>query len=462
MALKDAVLTRSDAAGEYVFPAGSLPAGNYLILTEAQLGFDLIPGQTLLLLGPGKSVVVDAVHLEENLRGRRPDGTGAWLIPDKPTSGAANSFKLHDEIVINEILYHHMPITADGIYEESPESWIELYNRSAVSVDLTAWTVAGGIDYAFESGTSLGAGEYLVVASDKAGLSQLYPSIRIVGNFTGRLSHKGDKIRLTDPAGNPADARCATSTAAAGPDSADGGGSSLELRDPDADNSEPEAWAASDEERKSELEELHVQDERRGDLRARPLERIPAPGLDAGEALVDDLSVVEAGGRSQGADPERRIRRGRRQVASPRESQPLGNPGRCERAGRKGAPPRRDRRDRAAQPPRDDLRGRRSRHERQGVPDLLQGPVARGSNQLNTRLYFNRSARTTLLDTPSLNGTPGARNSRFAKGIGPTYEDFGHSPVVPNATDAVTVSVTAQDPDGVTACTIFYSWPGAT
>src|SRR5207344_68578 len=49
-----------------------------------------------------------------------------------------------------------------------------------------------------------------------------------------------------------------------------------------------------------------------------------------------------------------------------------------------------------------------------------------GSNQLHTRLYFNRLARVTVLDTPGLNGTPGARNSRFETSVGPTFDRFLH------------------------------------
>jgi len=54
-----------------------------------------------------------------------------------------------------------------------------------------------------------------------------------------------------------------------------------------------------------------------------------------------------------------------------------------------------------------------------------------GNNLLNTRLYFNRVARTTALPIPSRNGTPGAPNSRLAANLGPTFTAFRHEPVVP-------------------------------
>jgi hypothetical protein len=78
-----------------------------------------------------------------------------------------------------------------------------------------------------------------------------------------------------------------------------------------------------------------------------------------------------------------------------------------------------------------------------------------GSRQFHTRLYFNRLARTTLLDVPVLHGTPGSQNTAFTPNIGPTYSDLRHSPVVPAPFEPVTISVRASDPDGVAALTLW-------
>src|SRR5258708_10577421 len=69
-----------------------------------------------------------------------------------------------------------------------------------------------------------------------------------------------------------------------------------------------------------------------------------------------------------------------------------------------------------------------------------------GDNQLNTRLYFNRLGRTTLLPVPALNGTPGAQNSRSAGNIGPTFSGFLHTRVCPKPGQAVTWSGGATAP----------------
>ena len=80
-----------------------------------------------------------------------------------------------------------------------------------------------------------------------------------------------------------------------------------------------------------------------------------------------------------------------------------------------------------------------------------------GSNQLNTRLYFNRLPRTTLIERPISFGTPGATNSQASENIGPNYSGLIHNPPVPAAGSPTTISVKAHDPDGLESLTLFYS-----
>jgi hypothetical protein len=80
-----------------------------------------------------------------------------------------------------------------------------------------------------------------------------------------------------------------------------------------------------------------------------------------------------------------------------------------------------------------------------------------GCSKLNTRLYFNRVAKTTLLEVPSRFGTPGAPNSVSQPNIGPAFAEFIHRPAVPKAADSVQVSVRVSDPDGVKSCKL---WSG--
>src|SRR6185503_17690506 len=119
---------------EFTFSGVTLAAGAFQLVPRATLGFSADPGDRLLLYGPGRSNVLDGVVAKRAPRARLPDATGRWLVPTQLTAGASNAVALHDEIVINEIMYDHRPLPATKA--ESPESWIELFNRSTHSVSL--------------------------------------------------------------------------------------------------------------------------------------------------------------------------------------------------------------------------------------------------------------------------------------------------------------------------------------
>ena len=78
-----------------------------------------------------------------------------------------------------------------------------------------------------------------------------------------------------------------------------------------------------------------------------------------------------------------------------------------------------------------------------------------GSNQLNTRLYFNRLARTTRLALPDHAGTPGAASTVATEELGPAFERLAHDPIIPGVHEPVTVSIGVADPEGVASVTLW-------
>ena len=90
-------------------------------------------------------------------------------------------------------------------YIESSEEWVELYNKSDHAVDLSGWRFDDAIHYDFPQGTTLGAGEYLVVANDPAALAVKFPGVPAIGPFIDGLGNVSDRIALEDPTGNVAD-----------------------------------------------------------------------------------------------------------------------------------------------------------------------------------------------------------------------------------------------------------------
>lgn len=363
----------------------------------------------------------------------------------------------------NDIVFGaELSVVAESVpavpYQESGEEWIELFNRGTNAATLAGWKLGGGIDFHFASNTVIARAGYLVVARDPAVLQAQYPGLSVVGPYTNRLSHRNERIMLEDAAGNPADEVCYVD-GGRWPAEADGHGSSLELRNPFADNSVPEAWAPSDEGRKSSW-------------RTYTYRGIAAPSavgpdgqwrefviglLDAGDILLDDIRVIESPDTSPTSllqngtfdtgtnhwriignhhgeiipDPDQPGNQVLRLVATG-ATEHMSNHGETTLANNA-----------------DVVNGR-------AYEISFRAKWIRGSRQFLTRLYLNRLAKTTILDEPQLAGTPGARNSTYAPNLGPTYADFRHDPPVPAPLALVTVSVLAGDPDGINSILLWW------
>ncbi len=72
-------------------------------------------------------------------------------------------------------------------YQSSPEEWLELYNDGSSAVDMSGWSLAGDIAYTIPQGTTLGAGQYLVIAKDAAYMHSLYPTLNVLGDYQHSL-----------------------------------------------------------------------------------------------------------------------------------------------------------------------------------------------------------------------------------------------------------------------------------
>ncbi|MBE0536058.1 MAG: lamin tail domain-containing protein [Phycisphaerae bacterium] len=349
------------------------------------------------------------------------------------------------------------PQIEDG---ESPEEWIELFNKGDIPIDLSGWKLEDAVDYKFASGTTIGAGEYIVIARDAAALAAKYPDIRIVGAFDGKLSNATERIVLVDNKKNTAD-EVRYYDGDPWPAYADGCNASLELRNPNADNSKAMAWRASDESSRTSWNTYTY--------RAAAAASAVGPDgqwqefilglLDAGEVLLDDISVIE--------DPDgsrvQLIQNGTFESGAAAAWRMLGNHGRSEVI----SDP-----DNAANKVLRFIATGTAGHLHNHAETTLAGGRTivngrqyeisfkakwiAGSNQLNSRLYFNRVAKTVLIEKPEANGTPGRQNSRYESNIGPTFSDLAHYPPVPYASEPVTVSVAAEDPDGVSDVRLFW------
>ena len=360
-------------------------------------------------------------------------------------------------------------------YGEIDEEWIELYHRGAGEVDLTGWSLDGTIGFQFPENTMMSPGDYLVIARDAAALAAKYPNITIAGEFSGRLNNDHGYVRLEDEVQNPVD-EVHYYDGGRWPDAADGNGSSLELRDPDADNATAEAWAASDESDASSWNTFTH--------RARAL-RFPGTAdpstyhefilglLDSGECLLDDISVIE--------DPDGAARELIQNGDF--EDDPIGtSPDHWRMVGTHGL------HGRSKVIPDPDGAGRVLHvvatgpmwHQQNQAETTLKfgnsfvtinsnrdyeisfrAKWLSGAPNLNTRLYFDRVAQTHVLNQSARSGTPGAENSTRVANLGPVSEDFMHRPLRPGNGEQVTVSASLSDPDGVASATLRWSTNGS-
>lgn len=413
--------------------ATTLPGGNIAV------GADLLA--LALSPSPGGEAAIDlAITLIDGLTGVAP-------APGPRQTGP---------VVINEISYHARPTypdPANGIpYAENPAEWIELCNRTPTPADIGGWKLRGGVDYDFPVGTILAPEGFLV----------LKPS-----QFSGSLKNSGDSLRLRDAAGETVD-EVRYFDSGRWPADADGGGSTLERRDPGADGRSPENWAASDESAKTSWQNISYRStgaEPPGSNNPTVWHEFLFGMLDAGEVLIDDVSVIE--------DPDgtrlQLIQNGNFEAdtagAGAAHWRLLGTHKLSHVEAEGGGKVLRlvatSEMEHTYNCASTTLKSNRALNSAKTYEISYRARWLSGSPQLNSRLYLNRAARTTILAQPVTAGTPGAPNTQRVANAGPSFQNLRHSPLAPDANQPVRISAAVADPDGLASVRLWYSVSGA-
>lgn len=144
-------------------------------------------------------------------------------------------------VVFNEIMYH--PTGPDSVTQEARE-WIELRNQMAVDIDMSRWSLAGGLSYTFPANTILPAGGRVVIAANPSALQSATGYAGALGPWTGKLDNGGEAIELRNNNGRTMD-RLDYGTDGQWPTAPDGGGLSLAKRDGELNSESPASWRAS-------------------------------------------------------------------------------------------------------------------------------------------------------------------------------------------------------------------------
>ena len=179
-----------------------------------------------------------------------PAGSGEWYNDTTDTRDAQSNPARNVDIVINEIMADPPSNARDG-------EFVELYNRGASDVVVGGWTLDSAVKFTIPPGTTIAAGGYLVIAANSAYLNATYAGLAAIGNWSGSLGNGGDLLQIEDANGNlvnQVDYRFGGEW----PENAGGGGSSLELANPNADNSIGSAWRDSNESAKSTFQTFSI------------------------------------------------------------------------------------------------------------------------------------------------------------------------------------------------------------
>jgi regulation of enolase protein 1 (concanavalin A-like superfamily) len=463
--LGGAWLTDNPATNKFRLPSPTIiPARGFVSYTQTQLGFSLSSsGERILLVNSNQTRVIDALVFEPQANGvsfgRHPDGAPGLQALSQPTFDQANAVPLTRDVVINEIMYH--PIS-----ENSDDEYVELFNQGASAVNLGGWRFTDGITFRFPSNTVIAAGGYLVVAGNRTNLLARYPSLSpalVVGDFDGNLDNSGERLALARPelainADNPQN--ITTNIIYVGADEveyrdggrwgkwSDGGGSSLELVDPRADNRLAPNWADSDETAKAPWTTIEYTGVPDNGLAA--ADALHVILLEEGECLLDDVEVFPVGSGNRVANGTFETGLTGWTARGTHERSSLENSGFNStrslhvRASSRG--------DHGANQVRVPLTAAPSGNT------TIRAKVRwlRGWPEILLRLRGSFLEATDRMTVPTNLGTPGAPNSRLVANTGPAIISTTHTPPVPAANQAVVVTTRVSDADGLSSVAVKY------
>ncbi len=139
---------------------------------------------------------------------RSSTDTYNFVAMDDPTYGDDNAYPKVGPIVISEIMYNPEFIHPDAEY-------IELKNisGSTVAFDIASvpWAFTDGIEFTFPVGTTLPAGDYLLIVKDITAFEARYTApggVTVLEWESGSLRNAGEKVELSMPGDMDGDQRC--------------------------------------------------------------------------------------------------------------------------------------------------------------------------------------------------------------------------------------------------------------
>jgi len=218
---------------KYQIAAGTMvPAGGYLVLTEAQFNANPLSTNSFALSSMGDEVYLFSANTAGELTGythgfhfgAANDGVsfGRYVIStgdehfvpqSANTISNANALPAVGPIVIRQIMYHPPDLAGD---DNVADEFIELYNITTSPVALfdstvptNTWRLRDAVDFNFPTNVSIGPNSSVIVVSfDPANSAQrtaflnkygLFTGVPMFGPYNGKLDNSRDSIELLKP-----------------------------------------------------------------------------------------------------------------------------------------------------------------------------------------------------------------------------------------------------------------------
>jgi hypothetical protein len=129
------------------------------------------------------------------------------LISKWSGSTAATYFNVVPSLLFTEIMFHPAAAPAGSTNTDLDFEFVELKNTSTAPLNLTGFSLSGGIQYTFTAAsgvTSLDPGARVLLVRNRAAFLARYPGTTgLAGEFTGDLSNRGNRLVLLGPLQEP-------------------------------------------------------------------------------------------------------------------------------------------------------------------------------------------------------------------------------------------------------------------
>ncbi|HON08256.1 MAG TPA: lamin tail domain-containing protein, partial [Verrucomicrobiota bacterium] len=457
----------TNASNALIIPQGTIiPPRGFITLTPFNLNLDPSGGR-IYLINPSLTRIIDAIEYKGQMAGvssgRYPDGYYDISLLSSPTPGTNNTAIWRSDIIINEIMYK--PISGNN-----DDEFIELYNRGTNTISLDGWKFTDGITFKLPTNAIIKPGGYIVAGKNIVNLFSKYQQLNssnTFGNYSGSLANKGEHIELSMPfifisTNDLGQISTQTIYVVVNEVSyksggrwgnwSSGGGSSLELKDPNSDNRYAANWADSDESSKSSNLWTVIQYTGPiGETLGSPVnDNVHVYLLGIGECLVDDVEVI-SGGANLVVNPG--FENG---ITSwyPRGSHDMSD---IENTGYNSAKSLHVRGGSRGDPGDNRIRSQAFASNASGTITIrAKARWLRGWPELLVRLHGGGAEAYGTMQLPTNLGSPGLPNSKLITNAGPAIFDVTHTPALPAASETVVITARVSDPDGINSLRVIY------